>query len=162
MAFNLSIISGGQAAADCAALDFAIKYQIPYGGWCPKGRLYADVPIDTRYQLKETPTEAASEAMESNVRDSDATIVFTTDPKAAGEARKILSLARKLKKPCLHLHKGILGAHQKIIAFNEKHYVRRLHIAGSIEPEENGVHEWVTTVLEKVQAELQRQETTRR
>ena len=31
------IISGGQTGADRAALDVAIKFNIPYGGWNPNG-----------------------------------------------------------------------------------------------------------------------------
>jgi hypothetical protein len=33
------IISGGQTGADRAALDFAIKMDLPHGGWVPKGRM---------------------------------------------------------------------------------------------------------------------------
>ena len=36
------IISGGQTGADRAALDFAVKHDIPYGGWVPKGRKIED------------------------------------------------------------------------------------------------------------------------
>jgi hypothetical protein len=45
------IISGGQTGADRAALDVAIKLNIPHGGWVPKGRLAEDGPIHTKYQL---------------------------------------------------------------------------------------------------------------
>ena len=40
---------GGQTGADRVALDFAIERGILHGGWCPKGRLVEDGPIDTRY-----------------------------------------------------------------------------------------------------------------
>ena len=36
------IISGGQTGADQAALDAAIKYNFPHGGWIPKGRKTED------------------------------------------------------------------------------------------------------------------------
>ena len=36
------IISGGQTGADRAALDFAIKMDLPHGGWVPVGRLAED------------------------------------------------------------------------------------------------------------------------
>ena len=39
------IISGGQTGADRAALDFAIKMDLPHGGWVPKGRMAEDGPI---------------------------------------------------------------------------------------------------------------------
>jgi len=35
----LEIRSGGQTGADRAALDAAIKLGLPYGGWCPQGRI---------------------------------------------------------------------------------------------------------------------------
>jgi Circularly permutated YpsA SLOG family len=46
----------GQTDADRAALEFSIEHRIPHGGWCPKGKLAEDGPIDLRYQLNETPT----------------------------------------------------------------------------------------------------------
>lgn len=156
MPLPFSIISGGQTGADRAALDFAIKHGIPHGGWCPKGRLALDGPLNAEYQLKETPTDKYPERTEWNVRDSDATIVFTIEPKATGGSQKTISLAKKLKKPCLHIHKEILGAHMKILEFTEKHHVRRLNIAGSREPKDGGVYHWVTSVLEKMWMEMER------
>ena len=49
------IVSGGQTGADRAALDWAIANCIPHSGWCPAGRLAEDGPIDTLYNLMETP-----------------------------------------------------------------------------------------------------------
>ena len=49
------IVSGGQTGADRAALDFAKEHGIPHGGWCPKGRLAEDGPIDVRYQFIDPP-----------------------------------------------------------------------------------------------------------
>jgi len=36
------IIAGGQTGADQAALDVAIEFDIPHGGWIPKGRKTED------------------------------------------------------------------------------------------------------------------------
>jgi hypothetical protein len=36
------IISGGQAGADRAALDFALDHGIPHAGWRPKDRMAED------------------------------------------------------------------------------------------------------------------------
>jgi hypothetical protein len=46
------IVSGGQTGADRAALDWALRHNIAHGGWCPKGRLASDGPIDLVYQLQ--------------------------------------------------------------------------------------------------------------
>jgi len=46
------IISGGQTGADRAALDFALKFFKPHGGWIPKGRLTEEGPLPEKYQLQ--------------------------------------------------------------------------------------------------------------
>ena len=71
------IISGGQTGADRAALDFAIKHQIPHGGWVPKGRLAEDGPLPDRYALHEMPTNSYPARTERNVIDSDGTLIVS-------------------------------------------------------------------------------------
>lgn len=149
MELKIVIISGGQTGAHRAALDWAIKHNLPHGGWCPKGRGSMDGPLDDKYLLKETTTEEYLERTEWNVRDSDATVVFTLGPKATGGSQKALTYARKHKKPFLHLHKGILAASEKLIAFIEKHRVKRLNVAGSRECKEPGLYTWVMDSLDK-------------
>ena len=51
------IISGGQTGADIGAIDAALKYSFPYGGWIPKGRLTENGPLPNEYQLMEMPTK---------------------------------------------------------------------------------------------------------
>ena len=51
------IVSGGQTGADRAALDWAIEYEIPHGGWCPKGRLAEDGEIPAKYHLQESQSK---------------------------------------------------------------------------------------------------------
>lgn len=155
MELKIVIISGGQTGAHRAALDWAIKHNLPHGGWCPKGRVALDGPLDEKYQLKETTTEEYLERTEWNVRDSDATVVFTLAPKATGGAQKTLTFARKHKKPFLHLHKGILAASEKLNVFMEKHRVKRLNVAGSRECKEPGLYAWVMESLDKAKANIE-------
>lgn len=155
MNWTIIIISGGQTGADRAALDFAIKHEIPHGGWCPNGRKALDGPLEEKYKLKETPSEEYLERTEWNVRDSDATVVFTLSDIPTGGSKKTINLAKKHKKPCLHLHRGVLAVPDKLIAFLDKHQpVRRLNVAGSRESKEPGLYEWVTTVLERTKVSL--------
>ena len=42
------IISGGQTGSDRAALDVALKFNIPHGGWIPKGRIAEDGPLSDK------------------------------------------------------------------------------------------------------------------
>jgi hypothetical protein len=80
--------------ADRPALDFAIASGIPHGGWCPKGRKAEDGTIDPHYQLKETPSADYVQRTEWNVRDSDATVVFSIAAASTGRSRKTVELAR--------------------------------------------------------------------
>jgi hypothetical protein len=64
------LISGGQTGADIAALDVALRFGFPHGGWCPKGRWSLEGPIPTRYNLFEKPSASYLQRTEWNVRDS--------------------------------------------------------------------------------------------
>lgn len=156
MSWEVIIISGGESGADRASLDWALENNIPHGGWCLKGRKASDGALDPKYRLKETPTDHALERTEFNVRDSDATVVFTLSPKASGGSQKAISLSKKMKKPHLHLHRGILAVSEKLVAFIEKHGIRRLNVAGSRESKEPGIYAWVSESLNKAKGIVDR------
>jgi len=101
--FVQRIVSGGQTGADRAALDWAMEHGVPHGGWCPKGRKAEDGPIDAKYELQETPSADYLQRTEWNVRDSDGTVIFTVMTRLTGGSKKTSNLARKHRKPCLHL-----------------------------------------------------------
>jgi hypothetical protein len=97
------IVSGGQTGADRAALAWAIERGIPHGGWCPKGRLAEDGGVPARYKLTETFTSRYLQRTESNVRDSDGTVVLTISPILSGGSKKTAFLAKMHKKPVIHI-----------------------------------------------------------
>jgi hypothetical protein len=141
------IVSGGQTGADRGALDAAIALEIDHGGWCPLGRRAEDGQIPARYQLKETDSRDYAERTRRNVRDSDATLVFTRGAPTGGSALT-LDHARALGKPVLHVDLATLdtaSAAAKIHAWCEKIVV--LNIAGSRESQSPGI---ATTVREIV------------
>jgi hypothetical protein len=65
------IISGGQADADCTALDWALSRNLPCDGWYPKGRKAEDGSIPDAYPLRESTSASYLERTGWNVRDSD-------------------------------------------------------------------------------------------
>ena len=91
----ITIVSGGQTGADRAALDWALAHRVECGGWCPKGRKAEDGPIDPKYPLIETPSAAYLQRTEWNVRDSDATVLFSIEPTLTGGSLKTVGFARK-------------------------------------------------------------------
>ncbi len=96
------LVSGGQTGADRAALDVAIVLDIDHGGWVPLGRWAEDGPLDPRYHVEETDSGNPAIRTEWNVRDADATLLFSHGPLTGGSALT-LSLAQRLGKPFLHI-----------------------------------------------------------
>ena len=146
-----NIISGGQTGADRAALNFAIQHGIPHGGWCPKGRLAEDGPIDVRYPLKETPSPNHVQRTEWNARDSDGTVVFSIGEVLTGGSKKTVELAEKHGKPVLHLSRsgGPASPEQALLGFILEHNIKVLNVAGSRASKEPEVGAFVQEVLDK-------------
>lgn len=143
------LISGGQTGADRAALDVAIRRSFQYGGWCPKGRKAEDGTLGGQYQLVETPRADYLQRTEWNVRDSDATAVFTLGSEATGGSLKTLGFASKHKKPCIHLSRSATqNPALALQRFVTEHTVSALNVAGTRESKEPGIYSWVYQVLE--------------
>ena len=95
------IVSGGQTGADRAALDVAVELGLATGGWIPHGRRAEDGTVPQRYEgLIEADSESYERRTELNVRDSDATVVFSFGPPTGGSALT-MRLAHSLEKPLL-------------------------------------------------------------
>ena len=99
------IISGGQTGAGRAALDFAIKHNIPHGGWVPKGRKAEGGRIPDIYELQEMPTDSYRARTEQNVIDSDGTAIFSHGKLTGGSGSAYTrEMAKKHGRPWLHLN----------------------------------------------------------
>jgi hypothetical protein len=139
------IICGGQTGADRAALDLAIKGNIPHGGWCPRGRLAEDGIIDSCYKLFETPTADPAQRTEWNVRDSDGTVIFSIAPKLSGGSAKTEMFARQCRKPCVHicLERDREKATEMLAKFLVENKIQILNVAGPRQSEEPQIAEFV-------------------
>jgi len=151
---TITIVSGGQTGADRTALDFAIEHGIPHGGWCPRGRLAEDGPIDPRYELRETPSRRYAQRTEWNIRDSDVTIVLSIAAELGGGSALTIELAHELGKPCLHIARDageaastVGHSADRLLAFLGEHRVRRLNVAGPRASQEPAVAAFVRDVL---------------
>ncbi|SAL05555.1 Putative molybdenum carrier [Caballeronia calidae] len=125
----LRIVSGGQTGADQAGLHWAIDNEVDHGGWCPKGRKTEEGLLDPKFRLKETPSASYLQRTEWNVRDSDATIIFTMTEPLSGGSKRTAEFARKHGKPWIALSPG--RASDKLAGFLSRHGVRVLNIGGS-------------------------------
>ncbi len=153
---RITIVSGGQTGADRAALDFALENAIPHAGWCPRGRLAEDGPIPPQYDLRETPSRKYSQRTEWNVRDSDATVLFTIGPQVTGGTALALKAARRLAKPTLHLHREalptveeVMAAASQLLQFLCEYNVQRLNVAGPRASQAPEIGPFVRHVLQR-------------
>ena len=127
------IISGGQTGADRAALDIAIKLNIPHGGWIPKGRKTEDGVLPDKYQLKEMPTANYPARTEKNLLDSDGTLIISYGNLTGGSAltRK---LAKKHERPWIHINMDqtpISDAAEMVKSWIDQNEIQVLNVAGA-------------------------------
>ena len=147
---NIAIISGGQTGADRAALDFAIEHGISHGGWCPRRRRAEDGPIALQYLLRETPSSHYAQRTEWNVRDSDATVVFSIQTRLTGGTRLTFELANRLGKPVLQLSReeaDVPSAADRLRVFVNERQAKTLNVAGPRASQEPEIGAFVRAVL---------------
>lgn len=144
------IVSGGQTGADRAALDVAMTLGLATGGWVPRGRRAEDGRIPARYAgLRETDTEAYEHRTALNVRDSDATLIFSFGEPSGGTALT-LKLARSSGKPHLVIDLEAMSVSEAAATLRDwlaTHAVRVLNVAGSRASGEPRMVASVTAVL---------------
>lgn len=144
------IVSGGQTGADRAALDVAIALGLETGGWVPHGRRAEDGRVPVRYAgLIETDTESYQTRTALNVRDSDATLVFSFGEPTGGTALT-LTLAQSSGKPFLAVDLESVPPEDAAERINEwlvETGMRVLNVAGPRESGEPRITAAVTSVL---------------
>ena len=143
------IVSGGQTGADRAGLDWALEHHILHGGWCPKGRKAEDGRIPEKYRLQETPSADYTERTESNVRDSDATAIFTDTIELSGGSLLTAHLAAKHRKAWVLVPRGGEGIKQ-FVDFLSFHKPKVLNVAGLRASQAPDIGRWVKLVLDSV------------
>jgi len=156
------IVSGGQTGADRAALDVAMGLGLETGGWVPHGRRAEDGRIPVRYAgLVETDTDSYQTRTALNVRDSDATLIFSFG-EATGGTALTLKLAQSSRRPFLAV--DLESASQKDAAervreWLEANGVRVLNVAGPRASGEPRITAAVTGVLNAVLIAEEREPT---
>lgn len=142
------IVSGGQSGADRAALDWAIAHGIAHEGWCPAERRAEDGPIDQGYLLRETPARGYKTRTTWNVRDSDATVIFSIGEDLTGGSRATWDIARRLGKPVIHISRRVtVDAGKWLRQFVDENFVAILNVAGPRASGEPEIADFVKQVL---------------
>jgi len=164
------IISGGQTGADRAGLDVAIKFNIPHGGWIPKGRKAEDGRLPDKYQLQEMPTDSYPARTEQNVTDSDGTLIFSRGTPTGG-TEYTRKLVLKHKKHMLHIDLNITTSYDAaslIQSWIGLQNIQTLNVAGPRASKDSQIYLEVFLILEmayimsKVQENRQSSQSTKR
>ena len=145
----LKVVSGGQTGVDRAALDAAQALGLPCGGWCPRGRLAEDGPIDPAYALVETPSADYAQRTEWNVRDSDGTLVLVRG-RATGGTALTIALARQQGKPLLVLDLTRGPSPDEVSQWIEAGGITVLNVAGPRESQRPGIGMEARAFLERL------------
>lgn len=145
----MQIISGGQTGVDRAALDVAIQWDIPHGGWCPRGRLAEDGRIPDRYRLDETDSPEYPVRTERNVLDSDATLILCHGEPSGG-TDLTRRLAEQYGRPCLVVDLDDPAPPEDVLAWVAEQRIDRLNVAGPRESQNPGIADEVRWYLSRV------------
>jgi hypothetical protein len=146
------IISGGQTGADRAALDFALAAGFEIKGYCPQGRRADDGPLDPRYPLQETISQAYAPRTRKNVILADATVIFNGLPELSPGSQTTIRYARQHKKK-YRLLQGFPDTDKDAAELQSWLQARRplsLNVAGNGEGKCPGMYRHVLAVLQKV------------
>lgn len=147
-----TIVSGGQAGADRAALDWVMKSGHRHGGWCPKGRSAEDGVIDAKYLLKETESAGYRQRTRFNVTDSDGTLIVNLGQRDGG-SRATRQVAEKLGRPVLVAQMDFGLAEDlvlQVIEWVRAHHIITLNVAGPRESKRPGIYRLTWDLLEAV------------
>lgn len=143
------VVSGGQTGVDRAALEAALAYGVPIGGWCPRGRRAEDGPISERYPLRETPSEQYAQRTAWNVRDSDGTLILVPGDPEGGTALTV-DEARQRDKPLLQVNLKKPPDIEQIMVWIEANDIHVLNVAGPRASEAPGVYEQARHVITRL------------
>ena len=136
---SIKIISGGQSGVDRAALDFALENSIVCGGFCPKGRLAEDGPIDPKYPLIESLSPEFHKRTELNLLLTDGTLILTSGKMDTGTIFTH-KLVEKYEIPNLVVNLKIKKDPTSILNWILDNNISMLNIAGPRESSSPGIY----------------------
>ena len=101
---QFKIISGAQTGVDRAALDAALAFGVPCGGWVPAGRRDEDGIIPLHYPVQELKEGGYKQRTIQNLCDADGTLIIYFE-ELEGGTEQTLYRCIKLHRP-YHLVNG--------------------------------------------------------
>ncbi|MEA2106371.1 MAG: putative molybdenum carrier protein [Bacteroidota bacterium] len=145
----LKIVSGGQTGVDRGALDFALDYSYPSGGYCPKNRKSEKGKIPKKYPLIELESNEYIDRTKKNISISDGTLIIKDNQPLGEGAMNTLELCKKDKKPFFIAETNFQPEdYDKFISWLKINNIKVLNIAGNRESQSPGIAKKAFTLLE--------------
>lgn len=146
------IISGGQTGADRAALDLAIKFDIPHGGWIPLGRKTEAGPLPMHYSLSEMKSSDYPKRTRQNIIDSHGTVIISRG-QLSGGSKLTLTFSKVVGKPNCYLdlfRQDHFEAAMVLQSFILENQIEVLNVAGPRASSDPNIYHDVKSILESV------------
>ena len=147
------IISGGQAGAEKAALDAALKLGIPHSGWAYKGGKTDEGPLPKQYRVQETSNKSFSNRIKMNVLDAAGVVTFSYGKLPIG-LKIVRELASNHNRPYLHIdlsESSFNIAAATVRAWMIKNDIEVIYVTGQKPLKGSDIHSEVVKVIEGVQ-----------
>lgn len=129
---TIKIISGAQTGVDRAALDAALAFGVPCGGWVPTGRLDEDGVIPSYYPVQELKDGGYRQRTIQNLCDADGTLIIYF-AQLEGGTEQTLFRCIKLHRPYLLIDGSEVRmerAVELVLQFIHARGLRSLNVAG--------------------------------
>ncbi len=143
------IISGCESGVEQAALDIAVKMNIPRGGWISSWQKQELGKKADTYQLQEMPNVTHSRIAEHNIRNSDGVLIIAKG-EMIGNSALYKRMAQKFDLPCLYIDLNKVSefqASEQISSWIREHKIRILYITGPKDSEDN-LYDTVSDILD--------------
>ena len=143
------IISSGCPGAESAALDAAIRFRIPYGGYTNQGALLPGDRPAGRYRLDERPYVDPMLLMKANLERADGLLIFSNGPYPERIGR-LMTYGREAGTPCLHVDFSEGTAHEaafRIDTWVATHRLSRIFVTGAAIQEDRHIYPLVHEAL---------------
>jgi Circularly permutated YpsA SLOG family len=108
------------------------------------------LPRNVGVSLKESLSASYLQRTEWNVRDSDATVLFSLAPELTGGSKKTVEFAEKHHKPWIHFATGEQDIAQRLKDWLAQNSVEVLNVAGPRASKEPGIASFVILTLDAV------------
>ncbi len=143
------IISSGLPGTESAALDVAIRFNIPYSGYTNQGSLLPGDRPRGRYSLIEKPFVHPMIVMQANLEMAESLLIFSNGSPPA-RIQQLLSIVNEKNYPCLGIDFAVQQPHQatfEIAEWMAENRLSRLFVTGSSLQEDVSIYQSVNDTL---------------